>query len=195
MQKYNTCKSVILISYNLIFRHWQSISLRCQPCRFAYDFILDIQAAAEDSESVFSQLNFNTSLPSFHSSSKNGSSTKPLEDYYKNIPKALIKKIYSKYYLDFVLFGFSPASVRNILEAGTKEPSNYSYISNDDASFEQYEICNDPKETLDRWMKLYCPRVQNNPNSISLSKNKNLQMRYKNNARKCWNLSTYLCQK
>lgn len=153
---------------------------------------MDIQAAAEDSEYVFSQLNFKTGLPSFHSSSKNGSSTKPLEDYYKNIPKALIKKIYSKYYLDFVLFGFSPASVRNILEAGTKEPSNYSYISNDDASFEQYEICNDPKETLDRWMKFYCPRV---PNSISLSKNKNLQMRYKNNARKCWNLSTYLCQK
>ena len=149
---------------------------------------MDIQTAAEDSEYVFSQLNFKTSLPSFHSSSKNGSSKTPLEDYYKNIPKALIKKIYSKYYLDFVLFGFSPASVRNILEAGTKEPSNYSYISSDDASFEQYEICNDPKESLDRWLKFYCPRVRKNPNSISskyVSKNKNLQMRFKNNARKC----------
>ena len=127
MQKYNTCKSVILISYNLIFRHWQSISLRCQPCRFAYDFILDIQAAAEDSEYVFSQLNFKTGLPSFHSSSKNGSSTKPLEDYYKNIPKALIKKLYAKYFLDFVLLGFSPDSVQSIVNAGTDEPSDYSF--------------------------------------------------------------------
>ena len=179
------------------FRHWQSISLRCQPCRFAYDYIMDIQAAVEDSEYVFSQLNFNTRLPSFHSSSKNGSSKKPLEEYYKNIPKALIKKVYSTYYLDFVLFGFSPASVRNILEAGTDGPSNYSFTSNDETSFEQYEICNDPKETLNRWLKFYCPRIQKNPNGISpkfLQKNHHFQMHFDNNARKCWNLPSYLLQ-
>ena len=148
----------------------------------------------EDSEYVFSQLNFNIRLPSFHSSSKNGSTKRPLEHYYKNIPKALIKKIYSKYYLDFVLFGFSPASVMNILEAGTEEPSNYSFTSNNEASFEQYQICNGPKETLDKWLKFYCPRVQENPNGIPSTYLHNFKMSSKNNARKCWNLSSYLFQ-
>ena len=106
-------------------RHWKSISSMCQPCRFAYDYIMDISFAAEDSEYVFQQLNFDAKLPTFHSSSK--ASKKPLEDYYKNIPKVLIKKLYAKYFLDFVLFGFSPDSVQSIVNAGTDEPSDYSF--------------------------------------------------------------------
>ena len=106
-------------------RHWKSISSMCQPCRFAYDYIMDISFATEDSEYVFQQLNFDAKLPTFHSSSK--ASKKPLEDYYKNIPKALIKKLYAKYFLDFVLLGFSPDSVQSIVNAGTDEPSDYSF--------------------------------------------------------------------
>ena len=106
-------------------RHWKSISSLCQPCRFAYDYIMDISFATEDSEYVFQQLDFDAKLPLFHSSSK--TSKKPLEDYYKNIPKELIKKIYAKYFLDFVLFGFSPDSVQSIVNAGTDEPSKYSF--------------------------------------------------------------------
>ena len=106
-------------------RHWKSISSMCQPCRFAYDYIMDISFATEDSEYVFQQLNFDAKLPTFHTSSK--ASKKPLEDYYKNIPKVLIKKLYAKYFLDFILFGFSPDSVQSILNAGTDEPSHYSF--------------------------------------------------------------------
>ena len=108
-------------------RHWKSISSLCQPCRFAYDYIMDISFAKDDSEYVFQQLDFDAKLPIFHSSSK--SSNKPLEDYYKNIPKELIKKLYAKYFLDFVLFGFSPDSVQSIVNAGIEEPSEYSFES------------------------------------------------------------------
>ena len=185
-----------LFVLNLVFpRHWQSISLRCQPCRFVYDYILDIQTAVEDSEYVFGQLNFNTGLPSFHSSSK--SSKRPLEDYYRNIPKDLIKKVYSKYYLDFVLFGFSPVSVRRILEAGTDEPSNYSFKCNLNASFEQYSICNDPSQIFDNWFRFNCARSQKQYNDIApdyLRMKPNFPMNSENIARQCWNLPPFLFQ-
>ena len=48
-----------------------------------------------------------------------------MEDYYAEIPKALIEKVYAKYYLDFVLLGFSSEMVSNIHNLGTDEPSNY----------------------------------------------------------------------
>ena len=153
---------------------------------------MDIQTAAEDSEYVFSQLNFSTRLPSFHSSSK--SSQKPLEAYYRNIPKDLIKKVYSKYYLDFVLFGFSPLSVRRILAAGTNEPSDYSLNSNTSVSeFEQYKVCNHPKETFDKWLKFYCTTTQRKNFDIK-SKYLPTTHNFKNNPRKCWHLSPYLLE-
>ena len=120
-------------------RHWQSISYLCQPCRFVYDYIMDIENAEEDSEYVFQQLDFDAKLPLFHQSSK--STKKSLEDYYRNIPKALIKKLYAKYFLDFVLFGFSPDSVKSIVDAGTDEPSEYSFSTNkrfDKTIFKQF---------------------------------------------------------
>ena len=61
--------------------HWKSISFQCQPCRFVYDYIMDIETAKEDSEFVFGELGFETKLPKVHSSSKNDK--KSLEDYYK----------------------------------------------------------------------------------------------------------------
>ena len=55
--------------------------------------------AGEDSTYVFNKLHFNTSLPSFHTTSKTKSSApkRNIEEFYADIPKALIKKIYAKY--------------------------------------------------------------------------------------------------
>ena len=61
--------------------HWQSISLQCQPCRFLYDYILDIETASEDSKYVFEELGFESKLPNEHGSSK--SDKKSLADYFK----------------------------------------------------------------------------------------------------------------
>ena len=108
--------------------HWKSISLMCQPCRIAYNYIMDIDTAQEDSKYVFEELEFNSRLPTVHNHAK-GEVKKALEDYYKEIPKSLIKKIYAKYYLDFVLYGFSTESVKAMVDIGTEEPSNYSYKS------------------------------------------------------------------
>ena len=139
--------------------HWRSISYMCQPCRVAYQYVMDIETSQEDSDYVFRQLNFNTSLPGLINTRKNDEKTKKnprkqLEDYYKNIPKALIKKVYAKYYLDFVLLGFSSgrfpnwyqqdgalsqsqdglelsvlkpnsAMVSQVVNSGTDVPSNY----------------------------------------------------------------------
>ena len=55
--------------------------------------------AGDDSTYVFDKLHFNTSLPLFHTTSKTKSSgpKKAMEEFYAEIPKALIKKIYAKY--------------------------------------------------------------------------------------------------
>lgn len=106
--------------------HWKSISSLCQPCRMVYNYIMDIDTAQEDSQYVFDELELNARLPAVHNHVERGMT---LEDYYKDIPKSLIKKIYAKYYLDFVLYGFSTESVEAIVNIGTEEPSNYSYKS------------------------------------------------------------------
>ena len=54
------------------------------------------------------------------------------------IPKSLIKKIYAKYYLDFVLYGFSTDSVQAIVNVGIEETSNYSFKSKLVDQFAQY---------------------------------------------------------
>ena len=43
--------------------HWRSISLLCQPCRFVYNYILDIETAQDDSKFVFEELGYETRLP------------------------------------------------------------------------------------------------------------------------------------
>ena len=106
--------------------HWKSISSLCQPCRMVYNYIMDIDTAQEDSQYVFDELELNARLPAVHNHVERGMT---LEDYYKDIPKSLTKKIYAKYYLDFVLYGFSTESVEAIVNIGTEEQSNYSYKS------------------------------------------------------------------
>ena len=44
---------------------------------------------------------------------------KPDEDYFKDTPKDLIKQIYRHFFADFVVFGFSPESVKKFVRAGT----------------------------------------------------------------------------
>ena len=61
--------------------HWRSISLLCQPCRFVYNYILDIETAQDDSKFVFEELRFETRLPKDHRSSK--TNKKSLEYYFK----------------------------------------------------------------------------------------------------------------
>ena len=60
---------------------------------------LNQSKAGDDSTYVFNKLHFNTSLPSFYTTSKTKSSgpKKTMEEFYAEIPKALIKKIYAKY--------------------------------------------------------------------------------------------------
>ena len=86
---------------------------------------------------MFEKLEFNARLPAVHNHAE-GEVNKALEDYHKDISKSLIEKIYAKYYLDFVLFGFSLESVKAMVDIGTEEPSNYSYKSN--KRFDIYEF-------------------------------------------------------
>ena len=45
-----------------------------------------------------------------------GKSSKKFKNPYENVPKATIIAIYRKYYLDFVLFGFSVESVLDVFQ-------------------------------------------------------------------------------
>ena len=121
------------------FRIGWCIDPRCQPCRMVYDYIMDIDTAQEDSEYVFKELEFDARLPA-EPNHANGTVNKTLEDYYKDIPKSLIKKIYAKYYLDFVLYGFSTESVEAIVNVGTEKPSNYHYTRIQFVEFNQFRI-------------------------------------------------------
>ena len=149
-------------------RHWRSIFWSCHPCQLKYDFILDIATAEQDSKYIFDLLSFKTHLPMRHDSSSDHSNS--LSHYYRNIPKSVLKAVYSKYFLDFVLFDFNTDQVEKIIESGNDEKYdvNSRLLQSKLSEFrkllaekrrekgsdvEEYENCNQPD--YKRWWRLW----------------------------------------
>ena len=90
-----------------------------------YDYITRIENAALESKFVFDKVGFNTELPPNHgtSASKSKQTVPKLTtaDHYATVPYQTVIEIYRKYYLDFVLFGFSADSVLDVVHASSQK--------------------------------------------------------------------------
>lgn len=106
--------------------HWQRITQRCHPCQLIdyYDMVANTESADSDSleflrllglsdrlslPGAYSKLNGNTN--SRGPISQDGNSENriaKIKRYFREfVPKAVIEQVYTEYYHDFVLFGYS----------------------------------------------------------------------------------------
>ena len=121
--------------------HWRSLFWLCRPCQLKYEYITRIENAEVESNFVFNALNFNTYLPNDHGSSmlkntwmKGKTTQKPTTaERYKSVPIKTIIDIYRKYYLDFVVFGFSADSVLEIINHPSLERLDFNDQGNEEA--------------------------------------------------------------
>ena len=90
-------------------RHWRPVTFLCSVCKMNYTVIGKMETIASDSrlvtDYIFTQTGLNLTLPE-RRRHKNKSSTL-LMKALKNVPRTLIKKLYSVYESDFDAFGYT----------------------------------------------------------------------------------------
>ena len=76
------------------------------------------------SKFIFEKLGYKARLPKKKPSRRDKSH---IENPYKNVPKSGVKEVYRKYYLDFVLFGFTADEVMETVNGA--EGKDYKKLS------------------------------------------------------------------
>jgi len=87
--------------------HWKTMDFECSPCFVDYTIVTKQETSATDAKFVTERAHLQglTHLPGQYSDSPLLSSG--LIDFYRDIPKDIIKKLYKIYFVDFLLFGYS----------------------------------------------------------------------------------------
>ncbi|XP_066996722.2 carbohydrate sulfotransferase 11 [Anabrus simplex] len=85
--------------------HWKPIHQLCWPCFIDYDIIGKYETLYEDSEYILNHIGKSEII--FPRSSKASNTASILKKYFSLLPKLLIKELYSIYFMDFKLFGYS----------------------------------------------------------------------------------------
>ncbi|CAL4112284.1 unnamed protein product, partial [Meganyctiphanes norvegica] len=94
-------------------RHWIPMHHFCAPCNNHYDFYLDLATFKDDLRYIYKQVgieephedNGSTNSTRNNSTKKAGPKLS-VSEYFKDIPKQLLEKVYKIYRLDFKLFGY-----------------------------------------------------------------------------------------
>ncbi|XP_022102872.1 carbohydrate sulfotransferase 13-like isoform X2 [Acanthaster planci] len=94
-------------------QHWMEFYKLCFPCRIYYDFIGNLETASTDSAYMLAVLGLDR--VSYPSSVATGSKVF-YDQYFANISKENLSKLWKIYKLDFKLFGFSRPSVLDTLD-------------------------------------------------------------------------------
>ena len=93
-----------LKSYDI---HWVPVYLTCKPCLVDYDFIAKTDSMEEDSKAILTKLGLNSSLTVANAQAEGNSGAK-IKEFFADLDRELLEKLYKLYEMDFVLFGYSP---------------------------------------------------------------------------------------
>ena len=93
--------------------HWVPYYLACTPCLMRYTAIFKTETMWQDQKELSKKLNSTAHFNWLHEH-KDGPTSVVWRDYYKAIPKDLIKQLYHKYKVDFDLFDYSPKEYLNL---------------------------------------------------------------------------------
>jgi len=92
--------------------HWRNFFWDCKPCQYKYNYIFNLHKVASQSKFIFEKLGYKARLPTKIGVPFVKSGLKSyLKNPYKNVPKSGVQEVYRKYYLDFVLLGFTADEV------------------------------------------------------------------------------------
>ena len=92
-----------------INEHLRSFSRDCNPCKLNLDFIGTTENFNEDMNKILKSVGADIycKLPERNQTGyTNRQSSEAMQDYLKEIPKSMLRKLYEKYYWDYFLFGF-----------------------------------------------------------------------------------------
>lgn len=97
---------------NYFDEHWVPYHETCMPCDIKYDYILKFESLNEEMSFLLLESGLQDLIDirlEFKNVNHRGATTKSVtENYYKDVPLSLLKKIYSVYETDFKLFFYSP---------------------------------------------------------------------------------------
>ena len=120
--------------------HWTSTFSQCNPCAIDYNIITHLENSAEESVAIMEMLGLRANVKLGEKYAWSPAIADELK--WQSVPRATAKKIYRHYYLDFVLFGYSPDEVMKFINA-TDE-------AKEDATFEQEKVSRDSLQSLMR---------------------------------------------
>lgn len=109
--------------------HWTSTFSQCHPCAIDYNMITHLEQSADESDYIMAMLGVGESAKLRDRYAWSPATADELK--WQSVPRGTAKNIYKHYYLDFVLFGYSPDDVMKFINATDK--------SKNAASFDQEE--------------------------------------------------------
>ena len=89
--------------------HLRSFSRDCNPCKLNLDYIGTTDNYNEDMNRILKSVGADKyiKLPERNQTGyTNSKSSEALQEYLKQIPKSLLRKLYERFYWDYFLFGF-----------------------------------------------------------------------------------------
>ena len=101
---------VITVPDNETNPHHISFTRMCNPCGIKYDFIGLMDSYETDIRNILESVGADRYVSVPHRNQTGymqNKSDEVVQAYLKELPKALIKRVYEKYYWDYFLFGFS----------------------------------------------------------------------------------------
>lgn len=85
--------------------HWLPFWFRCAPCTVTYDFIGKMETFSRDKKYLYNKLGIGNIFRDTWINRSNSSEKQ--KEYFSQITKVELLKLYQKYYEDFLLFGYS----------------------------------------------------------------------------------------
>ncbi|XP_063612352.1 carbohydrate sulfotransferase 10-like [Penaeus indicus] len=113
-------------------RHFRPITLLCYPCDVRYEYIFHTDTLTQDLQHIVDKLNITGIDLDLRLNNRTRKSS--YEDYYKNIPASLIRRIYAIYKEDFLINNFTvPAFLRGVIQGDSvfesePEPDTDGYL-------------------------------------------------------------------
>lgn len=100
-----------LIDHGPYDHHWTPVSLLCNPCEIAYDYIARLETSYLDYPHMFSRLKdvpgSKTGLPQSITTYKGATDFAMVKMYYETVPEYYTNRLIKEYNLDFQLFGYT----------------------------------------------------------------------------------------
>ncbi|XP_018009803.1 carbohydrate sulfotransferase 8 isoform X4 [Hyalella azteca] len=92
--------------------HWLPYYINCAPCDIKYDFTVKMESWQDDVRFVLENFNFTSFRENERINASNA--THVALEYFKDVEPHLISSLYSAYFADFEMFGYSPNGFYNI---------------------------------------------------------------------------------